>query len=49
MTISVLPDYMMRTGLFLLAVAIAVFAGMLVVNCSVIPRKLTRVRTTRPA
>ena len=29
MTINVLPDYVMRTELFLLAVAIVVFAGML--------------------
>jgi hypothetical protein len=32
MTINVLPDYMMRTGLFLLAVAIVVFAGMLLLT-----------------
>jgi hypothetical protein len=32
MPINVLPDYMMRTGLFLLAVAIVVFAGMLLLT-----------------
>jgi|GraSoiStandDraft_44_1057316.scaffolds.fasta_scaffold424390_1 hypothetical protein len=32
MSINVLPDYMMRTGLFLLAVAIVVFAGMLLLT-----------------
>jgi hypothetical protein len=32
MTINVLPNYVMRTGLFLLAVAIVVFAGMLLLT-----------------
>jgi hypothetical protein len=32
MTINVLPDYMTRTGFFSLAVAIVVFAGMLLLS-----------------
>jgi hypothetical protein len=32
MSINVLPDLMMRTGLFLLAIAIVVFAGMLLLT-----------------
>jgi hypothetical protein len=32
MTINVLPNNVMRTGLFLLAVAIVVFAGMLLLT-----------------
>jgi len=32
MTINVIPDYMTRTGFFLLAVAIVVFAGMLLLT-----------------
>jgi hypothetical protein len=32
MTINVLPNYVMRMGLFLLAAAIVVFAGMLLLT-----------------